>query len=102
MRRCRLLLPGAALAATAMVVIVGAAVAVDPPGAGRAAARDPQVGKSFRVPYRLTDTNHFLVRVRINGSDLEIKVDGPADPKELVAEAMRVAAQATRPESSGP
>ncbi|QEH39209.1 PDZ domain (Also known as DHR or GLGF) [Aquisphaera giovannonii] len=29
--------------------------------------RDPQVGRSFRVPYRLTDTNHFLVRVRING-----------------------------------
>jgi hypothetical protein len=30
-------------------------------------ARDPQVGQSFRVPYRLTETNHFLVRVRING-----------------------------------
>ena len=29
--------------------------------------RDPQIGQSFRVPYRLTDTNHFLVRVRING-----------------------------------
>jgi hypothetical protein len=28
---------------------------------------DPQVGRSFQVPYRLTDTNHFLVRVRING-----------------------------------
>jgi serine protease Do len=25
------------------------------------------VGKSYQVPYRLTDTNHFLVRVRING-----------------------------------
>ncbi len=33
----------------------------------RAGARDPQVGKSFRVPYRLTETNHFLVRVRLNG-----------------------------------
>src|SRR5271163_2709101 len=32
-----------------------------PPG------RDPQIGQSFQVPYRLTDTNHFLVRVRING-----------------------------------
>jgi hypothetical protein len=42
-----------------------AALALDPPGGPR--ARDPQVGKSFRVPYRLTDTNHFLVRVRING-----------------------------------
>jgi hypothetical protein len=30
-------------------------------------ARDPEVGKSYQVPYRLTDTNHFLVRVRING-----------------------------------
>src|SRR5262249_38836373 len=29
--------------------------------------RDPQIGRSFRTPYRLTDTNHFLVRVRING-----------------------------------
>ena len=29
--------------------------------------RDPQVGKSFRVPYKVTGTNHFLVRVRING-----------------------------------
>ncbi|SIO36701.1 Aspartyl protease [Singulisphaera sp. GP187] len=31
------------------------------------ANRDRQVGESFQVPYRLTDTNHFLVRVRING-----------------------------------
>jgi hypothetical protein len=29
--------------------------------------RDLQVGQSFQVPYRLTDTNHFLVRVRLNG-----------------------------------
>lgn len=28
---------------------------------------DPEVGKSYRVPYRMTETNHFLVRVRING-----------------------------------
>ena len=28
---------------------------------------DPQIGQAFNVPYRLTDTNHFLVRVRING-----------------------------------
>lgn len=25
------------------------------------------VGTAYRVPYRVTDTNHFLVRVRING-----------------------------------
>jgi serine protease Do len=31
------------------------------------AARDPQIGHTFRIPYRLTDTNHFLVRVRLNG-----------------------------------
>jgi len=34
---------------------------------GTQVGRDPQVGQSFQVPYRLTDTNHFLVRVRING-----------------------------------
>ncbi len=28
---------------------------------------DPEVGKSYRVPYRMTETNHFLVRVRIDG-----------------------------------
>ena len=35
-----------------------------------APAGDPKpddVGTSYQVPYRLTDTNHFLVRVRING-----------------------------------
>lgn len=54
-----------ALAAAATAVTLTAALAVDPPGVR--GARDPQVGKSFRVPYRLTETNHFLVRVRING-----------------------------------
>jgi hypothetical protein len=28
---------------------------------------DPEVGKSYRVPYRTTETNHFLVRVRVDG-----------------------------------
>ncbi|MDE2508579.1 MAG: PDZ domain-containing protein [Planctomycetota bacterium] len=27
----------------------------------------PDVGTSYEVPYRLTETNHFLVRLRING-----------------------------------
>jgi serine protease Do len=27
----------------------------------------PEAGRSYRVPYRLTDTNHVLVRVRIDG-----------------------------------
>ena len=26
-----------------------------------------EVGRSYQIPYRLTDTNHFLVRVRLNG-----------------------------------
>ena len=38
---------------------------------GRAPAKeaddDPQIGESFRVPYRLTLTNHYLVRVRVDG-----------------------------------
>jgi hypothetical protein len=36
-------------------------LAIDAPKA------DPEVGKSYRVPYRMTETNHFLVRVRIDG-----------------------------------
>jgi serine protease Do len=36
-------------------------------GVGAGGERDPQIGQAFQVPYRLTDTNHFLVRVRING-----------------------------------
>src|SRR5262245_44129612 len=55
---------GSALAATALALT--AALALDPPGCFKP-PRDPQIGRSFRVPYRLTDTNHFLVRVRING-----------------------------------
>ena len=31
------------------------------------ADRDPAVGRSYRVPYRTTDTNHAVVRVRVNG-----------------------------------
>jgi hypothetical protein len=34
---------------------------------GRQRAPDPEVGKSYQIPYRVTQTNHFLVRVRING-----------------------------------
>jgi hypothetical protein len=54
------------LALAATVLALTAALALDPPGTAQP-ARDPQIGRSFRVPYRLTDTNHFLVRVRING-----------------------------------
>jgi len=50
----------------ATLALVGLAAAV---GAQDKAGdvKDPQVGRAFRVPYRLTDTNHFLVRVRIDG-----------------------------------
>ena len=29
--------------------------------------RDPNVGTSYRIPFKVTATNHFLVRVRVNG-----------------------------------
>lgn len=48
-------------AAALALLLVLPALAVDAPG------RAPDVGRSYRVPYRLTDTNHFLVRVRIDG-----------------------------------
>jgi hypothetical protein len=42
---------------------------IRPPEPARAARRggDAQVGRTFEVPYRRTLTNHYLVRVRING-----------------------------------
>ena len=36
-------------------------------GAAAKAATDRAVGTSYRIPYRVTETNHFLVRVRVNG-----------------------------------
>src|SRR5262249_59663007 len=58
----------ASMLAVALLAL-SAAMAFDPErGAGIASPpKDPQIGRSFQVPYRLTDTNHFLVRVRING-----------------------------------
>src|SRR5215471_16372121 len=56
--------PGLVLALAAAIARPGQDAKPGEPGQH---PRDPQVGKSFRVPYRLTDTNHFLVRVRING-----------------------------------
>ncbi len=53
---------GLALAAT-----LTALLAFDLEAGAQSPPRDTQVGRSFQVPYRLTDTNHFLVRVRING-----------------------------------
>src|SRR3954468_8089526 len=37
------------------------------PGAPPGRPADPEVGKSYQVPVRVMNTNHFLVRVRING-----------------------------------
>ncbi|MGZ3392414.1 MAG: aspartyl protease family protein, partial [Isosphaeraceae bacterium] len=54
----------ASLVLTVMIALV-AAHAGQKPGPGNE-DHDPQIGRSFQVPYRLTDTNHFLVRVRIN------------------------------------
>src|SRR5208282_5134023 len=55
----------ASLVLTVMIAMV-TANAGQKPGPGNV-NRDPQIGQPFQVPYRLTDTNHFLVRVRING-----------------------------------
>jgi len=54
----------ASLVLTVIIALV-AANASQKPGPGNADL-DSQIGRSFQVPYRLTDTNHFLVRVRIN------------------------------------
>lgn len=43
------------------LVLAALSLAVNAPGP------DPEVGHSYQVPYRTTETNHFLVRVRING-----------------------------------
>ncbi len=60
------LLAGSALLIT-LALSAGFTALAPESGAGTQAGDQSQVGQSFRVPYRLTDTNHFLVRVRING-----------------------------------
>jgi hypothetical protein len=62
---CRL---GSTLTAAVLALAMTAALALESQeGAEPPRARDSQINRSFQVPYRLTDTNHFLVRVRING-----------------------------------
>ncbi len=56
-----------ALAAATLTLTLTSAKSFDAGNGAKSSPRDPQIGQSFRVPYRLTDTNHFLVRVRING-----------------------------------
>ncbi len=63
MRKLSSIMASLAITVTAMLITAHAGQKPEAPHEGR----DPQIGQSFRVPYRLTDTNHFLVRVRING-----------------------------------
>lgn len=60
---------GSMLSAAGLVLTLTAALAFESQGGAGppAQAGDSQIGRSFQIPYRLTDTNHFLVRVRING-----------------------------------
>jgi len=48
------------------LVLALAALAPDDP-AEKEKPKDAPVGASYKVPYRLTQTNHYLVRVRVNG-----------------------------------
>jgi hypothetical protein len=59
---------GSMLAVAVLTLTFTAALALDfQEGTIPAQTHDLQIGRSFEIPYRLTDTNHFLVRVRING-----------------------------------
>ena len=57
------------LAIAALAIMLAVTCSPESEGSAEPSAkeRDPQIGQAFQVPYRLTDTNHFLVRVRING-----------------------------------
>lgn len=56
------------------------------------AKQDPQLGQSFRIPYRLTETNHFIVRTRINGKGpFNLVVDTGAPALFLSKEAAAIA-----------
>jgi hypothetical protein len=60
----------ATLAGSAIFLLTICAVLAAWPGrpaAAQASVQMSKVGQAFEIPYRLTETNHFLVRVRING-----------------------------------
>ncbi len=59
-RRVRFAVPAAQIC-LALIVLVGL------PGARSQDQPAQERGPSFEIPYRLTDTNHFLVRAKING-----------------------------------
>lgn len=50
-----------------LLAVLAAAAPARPGGDEPEARPDDQVGLAFQVPYRVTLTNHYLVRVRING-----------------------------------
>lgn len=54
-------------AALALVLSLAAADAPKARAKDDGQGQKSEIGQSTRVPYRLTDTNHFLVRVRLNG-----------------------------------
>ena len=47
--------------------VLGLVLALAAADAPKTDGKDEGIGQSTRVPYQLTDTNHFLVRVRLNG-----------------------------------
>ena len=49
------------------LAILGLTLALVASAADDAKNQDSAPGTSFRVPYKLTNTNHYLVRVRVNG-----------------------------------
>lgn len=90
--------PGAVLTA-ALTVGLAAAAGAGMRAPDRAPA-DPDVGKSYRVPYRLTATNHFLVRARVNGKGpFNFLVDTGAPAVFVSTEAAKKAGLKTDPEA---
>lgn len=61
--RLILMLIAASVGLVAILLSTDLKAGIEPPPP----KRDPQIGQSFQVPYWLTDTNHFLVRARVNG-----------------------------------
>ncbi|RUL89402.1 PDZ domain-containing protein [Tautonia sociabilis] len=74
------------------VGLVLATIGLSPVPATEDGAQDGQVGQSFRVPYRLTETNHHIVRCRINGrGPFNLVVDTGAPALFLSEEAAEAA-----------
>jgi hypothetical protein len=52
---------------SSFILGLGLGLSLTLPSLGAEGSKESPVGKSFRIPYKITQTNHFLVRVRING-----------------------------------